>query len=278
MDTSRFDISDAITLKNIRSESLYAELLTFENEQKVVHPEYNKSKRELLELIVAHNPLAQAIVDCQRLTSPCDSLRYLPFNGLPVTCFGVHEFLRKTRFNRDFADAGSPGELFLGDTRVSFDRLLSLYKELVPNTNLEKAYNRSFFLENPLVAPVLSGVVVGGITAIDSEPGQLPHIIGAGGVGAAVIGAILFGLSRHKYGRDVTKTAPWNSSLYVDTHLAMLRDHPHELFMASRATIPRPKVAGLKLPIAYYPEAIGVIDGTYYSNLREKYAQKVGKH
>jgi hypothetical protein len=83
-----------------------------------------------------------------------------------------------------------------------------------------------------------------------------------------VIGAILYGLNRAHYGRSLTATAPWNSSLYVDFNLALLRDHPDELHLGSRAVVPRPQVAGWKLKSRYYPLIHQLADGSYYAALK----------
>jgi hypothetical protein len=268
MNTPDPDPNAATTLREIRSASLYHHLLTFEDGQNRVHQDLVPKKQAALELIVAHNPLARAIAARRPLASPHPLLQNSPFNGQPVTCFAVHELLRRTRFNRDFADLSSPGVLTLDGERVSHDQLLSWYQELVPNTNLTKAYDRSFLIENPAVAPVLGGILVGGFTAMDAEPEQWPQVIGAGIVGAGVIGAILFGLNRANYGRRLTATAPWNSSLYVDTNLVLLSDHPDELHLGSRAVVPRPQVAGWKLKSKYYPLIRQLADGAYYHNLK----------
>ena len=268
MNTPDPDPAETAALREIRSESLYHRLLTYEDGQHRMDPGFGLKKQAELNLIVAHNPLARAIAARQPLASDHPLLQNSPFNGRPATCFAVHELLRRIRFNRDFADLGSPGVLTLGGERVAHDQLLSWYRELVPNTNLTKAYDRSFLVENPAVAPVLGGILVGGFTAMDAELQQWPQVILAGVVGAGVIGAVLYGLHRAHYGRSLTATAPWNSSLYVDFNLALLRDHPDELHLGSRAVLPRPQVAGWKLKSRYYPLIHQLADGSYYAALK----------
>ncbi len=255
------DLDEAVALCELRRDTLYRELLAFEDEHGEVHPSFVPKKRHLLELAAAHNPLASAIVERRILRSDHALLVGHPFNGQPVTCFGVHEILRKTRFDRDFADGCSPGVLMLGDERVTHDQLLGWYQELVPNLNLRRVYDRAFLLENPAVAPVLAGIVTAGIVASDGE-GRWLHMIEAGIIGAVVCWAVLYGLSRSKYGRQLGQTAPWNSSLYVDLNLALLREAPEELHLASRARIARPQLAAWKLKSRYYPLAQRIINGT----------------
>lgn len=269
MSTSREpDLDEAVALCELRRDTLYRLLLAFEDEHHQVHPGCGRQKQRTLHRAATHNPLAAAIVARRILHSDHPLLADHPFNGQPVTCFGLHEVLRRTRFHRDFADGCSPGVLTLGGERVTHDQLLEWYRELVPNLNLRRVYDRSFLLEKPLVVPLLAGIVVGGLVATDAERGQWLHVIGAGLLGAILCAAILYLLSRSKYGRQLHLTAPWNSSLYVDFNLALLRDRPNELHRGSRAHIPRPQVAGWKLKSRYYPLAQQVIDQTYFAALQ----------
>lgn len=79
---------------------------------------------------------------------------------------------------------------------------------------------------------------------------------------------ILFGLNRTDYGRRLTATAPWNSSLYVDTNLVLLSDHPDDLHLGSRAVVPHPQVAGWKLKSPDYPLVRQLSGGSYYASLK----------
>jgi len=274
MSSSDLDLDAAVALCELRRDGLYRQLLGFEDEHHRVHPGLVPRKRAILEFAVAHNPLARAIVDRRILHSGHPRLATNAFNGRPVTCFGIHEVLRHTRFHRDFADGGSPGVLTLGDERVTHDQLLEWYRELVPNTNLTRVYDRSFLLQNPAVAPVLTGVVIGGVMARDAEPGQWPEVIGTGFVAALACGLVLYALNRSKYGRKLTGTAPWHSSLYLDVNLALLREHPADLHWGSRALIPRPQIAGWKLKSRYYPFALGIPTGAYHALLAAR-AEKI---
>ena len=261
------DIDEAVALCELRRDTLYRQLIQLEDGRGDLPPEALPQKRRILELAVAHNPLAAAIVEQRPLRCDHPLLTDQPLLGQPVTCFGVHEVLRRTRFHRDFADGGCPGVLKLGDERVTHDQLLGWFQELVPNVNLRRVYDRSVLLEHPAVVPVLSGILVGGLVANDAEPGQWLHVIGAGVVGAGASGLILYFLNRARYGRQLHRTAPWNSSLYVDINLALLREHPDQLHLGCRARIPRPQIAGWKMKSRYYPLAQQVIAGTYPSVL-----------
>jgi hypothetical protein len=272
MNPAEMDLDAAVALCELRRDGLYRQLLGQEDEHRRVHPGLVPRRRAALEFAVAHNPLARAIVDRAILHSPHPRLTRSPFNGRPVTCFGVHEVLRHTRFHRDFADGGSPGVLTLGGERVIHDQLLAWLGELVPNLNLARVYNRSFLLENPAVAPVLAGIVIGGIVATDTDPGQWHQPLVAGGLGAGVCGAVLFALQRAKYGRKLTHTAPWHATLHVDINLALLRDHPEHLHLGCRALIPRPRIAGWKFKSRYYPLALGIPTGDYHAPLAARAA------
>lgn len=263
------DLDDAVALCGLRSATLYGQLLKFEDERRQVHPSLVPEKQRTLGFAVAHNPLAAAIVERRPLSSDHALLAERPFIGQPVTCFGVHEVLRRTRFHRDFADGGSAGVLMLGTERVTHDQLLSWYRELVPNVNLYRVYDRSVLFEKPLVAPVLAGVVTGVLVATDAEPGEGFQILCAGALGAVAFGVVLYSVNRSKYGRQLHRTAPWNSSLYVDINLALLRDRPADLHLGCRASIPRPHLAGWKLKSRYYALAQQGIDGTYVAALTE---------
>jgi hypothetical protein len=262
------DLDEAVALCELRRDTLYRQLIKLEDDQREVHPGCIPEKQRALERAVAHNPLAAAMVERRPLHSDHPLLAGRPFIGQPVTCFGVHEVLRRTRFHRDFADGCSPGVITLGAERVTHDQLLGWLTELIPNLNLRRVYDRTFLLENPAVAPVLAGILVGCFVATDAEPGQWLHVIGAGVLGAIACGLILFYLNRSKYGRQLHQTAPWNSSLYVDINLALLRDHPHKLHLGYRARLPRPQIAGWKVKSRYYPLAQQVIDGTYTETLQ----------
>lgn len=267
MSPPEIDLDAAVALCELRRDGLYRQLIGFEDEHHRVHPGLVPRKRAALEFAAAHHPLARAILARESLHSPHPLLARHAFNGRPVTGFGVHEILRHTRFKRDFADGSSPGVLTLGGSRVTHDQLLEWYGELVPNTNLTRVYNRSFLLENTAVAPVRAGFLIGGIVAVDADPGQWHQVFVAGALGASVCGVVLFALQRAKYGRKLTATAPWHASLYIDVNLALLRDHPTNLHWGSRALIPRPQFAGWKLKSRYYPLALGIPTGDYHAIL-----------
>lgn len=267
LESHETDLDEAVALCGLRSDTLYRQLLKFEDERRQVHPSLVPQKQRTLERAVQHNPLAAAIVQRRPLHCEHGLLAGRAFVGLPVTCFGVHEVLLRTRFHRDFADGGSPGMLMLGEEHVTHDQLLGWYQELVPNVNLHRVYDRSMWLEKPAVAPLLAGAMTGALVAADADPGQWLFVVGAGLLGAMACGLVLYSVNRSRYGRQLHQTAPWNSSLYVDINLALLRDHPAELHLGCRARIPRPHLAGWKLKSQYYPLARQVIDGTYLATL-----------
>jgi len=245
-------------------------------------PQLARQKRLVLETLCDDNLLAKAVYDKKTMRSDHPKLRKiakgtLDFNETPVTLFGVHEFLRHARYLQ------TPGEdekqfFEIDGEAVSYEKLLERFEAIIPNTNLTKVNDKSYLLTHPLIVPVASGLLTAASLYEKDKENSFGKIVLAGAITGSIAAAVTKSIDRHKYGRDISKTAPWNATLYMDTHVALFRDKPDLLYIANRQTIPRPEVLGLKWNSLYYPHVKAILDGTYISVLNANYAALADNH
>ena len=191
----------------------------------------------------ADNPLLRAIL--QGATVTYDGIERDDRRGFlagPASFFRVHEILRRTgRGNRS---------LRIGDERYAHDVVASYFDRCVPNAKL---HHRPWFspARYTTTLALVWGVtlLIAHLVARDSqEPavfdGYVAYHLGIGGTVLALVTTAL------KRNRDVRRPAPWNSALYLDLNIDLLRrDHP-ALAAARKECLPQQKP--FKTPDFYY--------------------------
>jgi hypothetical protein len=259
----------------INSADAYYPLIQIDGELATNTPQnVSSKKKEMLEVLVEISWLAKAVYDKNVITISQGSLKkrsIYQLEGQPITFFGAHELLRKTRNIGPQED--EMAKLFnIGSRSVSYEDLRRQLSIAIPNTNLTRKTNNEQYLTNPLF-PATSIALLTAIVMAREMEGTTTSAIAATSLGVgALTGAGSWIYDRIKYGRSVFKTAPWNAELYVDTNIAVLRADPSKLYMANRNVIPRPEILGLKFDSAYYPLVQGLQSQNFMKNLQAKYA------
>ncbi len=228
-----------------------------------------ETKRRLIDDLVVVAPLAAHIVRGSRIA--CDTIDDEYSRAGPVTCFRVHEVLRKTRRHPE-------ARIVLNDTPVAREELLALYRMLTPNTNLEPMSPLTLYtLPRILLAAAAGGIIAGGWSGQQQAP-PVAFDPNAALYGFGLVAAVMSLLGQFALSRNVFKTAPWNAAIYNDVNLLLYRRDPSLLYLARREYIERNQFikGGLK-GRRYHERALAIETGAYFDALRRHREQLLGK-
>lgn len=263
----------------LANKALYNILIDVDNTFGYTSPElHSMQKKLILEQVAQSYPLVDEILSRKILSSNhptifkekesfiCDVSH---LKNHPITLFGIHEFLRAVRHKPQPADNEEPFFKIDGKS-ISFDYLHSAHSTLVHNTNLSKTHDKSYILANPLIPSSVIGLCSGyGLaTGSDFTPLKIATLSSCAGLTSLLA---IKAADRLQYGRKLNVTAPWNTELYLDTNLRIFADNPELLHMATRDTIPRPQILGIKINSFYYTSILELEDRNFQSNLRARY-------
>ena len=258
-------------IKKIYENSLYYPLVAEDKRYGFRDPKLlTDAKRDYLETVVQFNLLAKAVYERQRVNSTDSRIVNSNLNNRPLTVFNAHELLRKTR---DLEHSETSVQFKVGEITMDRDEFLGHYKLLVPNTNL-KNYNHSYvFFSSAEVVSVAVAGIAGLVAASSAANGEKFDLMW--GLTTGISTEIALRVSdRLLYKRELGKTPPWDSSIYLDTHLALLRDHPDDLHMARDETIPKTVI---KTGNYYGLLSRQIESGSFYPRLKENYARALKK-
>lgn len=226
-------------------------------------------KRRLIEDAVAVAPLAAHIVRGARIECSLAADPYACHGA--VTCFRVHEILRKTRRHPE-------ARILLNDTPLPREQLLAMYRLLVPNTNLEPLSRLNLYTLPRIVTAAVAGGVIAGAWAGRAQTPEVALDFRAGLMGGAFVGAVLSLLGQFSLSRNVFKTAPWNAALYNDANLLLYRQDPAALFLARREFMARNHfIKGGLNGRRYHERAQAIEAGAYADVLRRRREQLLGR-
>jgi hypothetical protein len=224
-----------------------------------------ETRHRLIDDVVAVAPLAAHIVRDSRIA--CADIDDEYSREGPVTCFRVHEILRKTRRHPE-------ARILLNDIPVAREELLKMYRLLVPNTNLEPLSPYTLYsLPRILLAALVGGIVVGGWVGRESSP-EVWMDFRAAAAGAAAVAAMLSLLGQFAVSRNVTRTAPWNAALYNDLNLLLYQRDPALLYLARSEFMERNQlIKGGLNGRRYHERARAIESGVYLEVLRRRREQ-----
>jgi len=179
-------------------------------------------KRRMIEDVVKVAPLAAHIVRGSRIAYAGSNDEYSREG--PVTCFRVHEILRKTRRHPEAL-------ILLNGTAIAREELLAMYRMLTPNTNLEPLSRFTLYtLPRILLVGLVSGIVAGAWMGRQHSPEvwmDFPAALMGGGLAAAAMSL----LGQLALSRNMAKSAPWNVALYNDVNLLQYQRDPSLLYL-----------------------------------------------
>jgi hypothetical protein len=224
-----------------------------------------EAKHRLIGDLVAVAPLAAHIVRGSRIA--CEDIDDEYSREGLVTCFRVHEVLRKTRQHPET-------RILLNDAPVAREELLKMYRLLVPNTNLEPLSPFTLYsLPRILLAALVGGVVAGSWVGRDHSP-EVWMDFRAALVGAAAVAAALSLLGQFALSRNFARTAPWNAALYNDVNLLLYQRDPALLYLARPEFMERNHLikGGLK-GRRYHERARAIESAGYLEVLRRRREQ-----
>lgn len=228
-----------------------------------------EGKRRLIQDALVVAPLASHIVRGSRIA--CDLIEDAYSREGAVTCFRVHEVLRKTRRHPE-------ARILLNGSPIAREELLTLYKMLTPNTNLEPLSRLTMYtLPRILLAAAAGGIIAGAWTGQGETP-PVPVDFGAALIGAGLVAAGMSLLGQFAHSRNIFKTAPWNAALYNDAHFFLYRQDPALLYLARREFMERNHFikGGLK-GRRYHERAVAIESGTYTEALRRRRDQLLSR-
>lgn len=191
------------------------------------------------------NPLARELlangrIDCEFIDKTSGHHAFL---AGPATFFRTHELLRRTR------KKNLP--LQIGGQEFSHNEVVEFYERCVPNIRLHHApwcslsrYTTSLGLA--WTSTLLAAHIVGR----NAEPSTMfdSGIVFYMGAYTSMIALIITAI---KANRDVRHAAPWNTALYLDLNLDLVRRDQPTVAVAHKDVLPREK--GLfKTPEFYY--------------------------
>jgi hypothetical protein len=228
-----------------------------------------EAKRQLIEDAVVVAPLAAHIVRGARIE--CEAVADEYAHAGPVTCFRVHEILRKTRPHPE-------ARILLDGTPVAREELLAMYRLLVPNTNLEPLSRLTLYtLPRILLAGVVGGIVAGAWAGRAHVP-EVGMDFRAALMGGALVAAVMSLLGQFALSRNVVKTAPWNAALYNDANFALYRQAPALLYLARREYLDRNHfIKGGLNGRRYHERARAIESGAYVDLLRRHREQRLAR-
>jgi hypothetical protein len=228
-----------------------------------------ETKRRLIEGVVMVAPLAAHIVRGSRIAYADGNDEYVREG--PVTCFRVHEILRKTRRHPE-------ARILLDGATIAREELLAMYRMLVPNTNLEPLSRLTLYtLPRILLAGVVGGVVAGAWAGRAHEP-EVGMDFRMALMGGALVAAVMSLLGQFALSRNVVKTAPWNAALYNDVNFALYRQDPALLHLARREFLDRNHfIKGGLNGRRYHERARAIESGAYVDVLRRHREQRLAR-
>lgn len=228
-----------------------------------------EAKRRLIDEVVVVAPLAAHIVRGGRIE--CEAVADDYARAGYVTCFRVHEILRKTRPHPE-------ARILLDETPVAREELLALYRTLVPNTNLDPLSRYTLYtLPHVLLAGVVGGIIAGAWAGRGHSP-EVWMDFGAALIGFGLVAATMSLLGQFALSRNVIKTAPWNAALYNDVHFALYRQDPALLHLARREYLDRNHfIKGGLNGRRYHERARAIESGAYVDVLRRHREQRLAR-
>jgi hypothetical protein len=180
-------------------------------------------KRRMIEGVVKVAPLATHIVRGSRIAyADCDD--EYSREG-PVTCFRVHEILRKTRRHPE-------ARILLNGTAIAREELLAMYRMLTPNTNLEPLSRFTLYTLPRILLIGLAGGVVAGAWMGRQQTPEVWIDFRAALIGGGLAAAGMSLLGQLALSRNMSRTAPWNVALYNDVNLLLYQRDPALLYLA----------------------------------------------
>ena len=228
-----------------------------------------EAKRQLIDDAVVVAPLAAHVVRGSRIECSLAEDEYACHGA--VTCFRVHEILRKTRRHPE-------ARILLNDQPVAREELLAMYRMLVPNTNLEPLPRFTLYtLPRILLAAVVGGIVAGAWMGQGDSP-EVWMDFRAALIGGGLVGAAMSLLGQFALSRNVFKTAPWNAALYNDMNLLLYRQDPSLLYLARREFQERNHfIKGGLNGRRYHERARAIESGAYVDVLRRQREQRLAR-
>jgi hypothetical protein len=228
-----------------------------------------EAKRRLIDDVVVVAPLAAHIVRGSRIA--CADIDDEYSREGPVTCFRVHEILRKTRHHPE-------ARILLNESPVPREELLKMYRLLTPNTNLEPLSKLNLYsLPSVLLAALVGGVVAGSWMGRDQTP-EVWMDFRAAVVGAGVVAATMSLLGQFALSRNVARTAPWNAALYNDLNLLLYQRDPALLYLARREFMERNHlIKGGLNGRRYHERARAIESGAYLEVLQRRREQLLAR-
>jgi len=228
-----------------------------------------EARRKLIDDVVATAPLAAHIVRGSRIACPDIDDDYSREG--PVTCFRVHEILRKTRRHPE-------ARILCEGAPVAREELLAMYRLLTPNTNLEPLSPFTLYtLPRILLTGLVGGVVVGTWMGHEQTP-ETSINLRAAVIGGGFVAAAMALLGQFALSRNLTKPAPWNVALYNDVNLLLYQRDPTLLYLARREFQERNHLIKGGLNGRRYHERARMIEsGAYIEVLRRRRAQLLAR-
>lgn len=221
-----------------------------------------EAKRRLIDDVVMVAPLAAHIVRSSRIA--CADVDDEFARKGPVTCFRVHEILRKTRRHPE-------ARILLNDISIAREELLAMYRMLTPNTNLEPLSPFTLYtLPRILLVGLVGGVVAGAWMGRQHTP-VVRIDLRAALIGGGLAAAAMSLLGQFALSRNMARTAPWNAALYNDANLFLYRRDPALLYLARREFMERNHfIKGGLNGRRYHERAKAIESGAYLEVLRRQ--------
>jgi len=228
-----------------------------------------EAKRRLVEDALVVAPLASHIVRGSRIA--CEMIDDAYSCEGAVSCFRVHEVLRKTRRHPE-------ARILVNGSHLAREELLAQYKMLVPNTNLEPLSRLTMYTLPRILLAAAAGGIIAGAWVGKGETPPVAMDFGAALIGAGLVAAGMSLLGQFAHSRNIFKTAPWNAALYNDLHFFLYRQDPTLLYLARREFMERNHFikGGLK-GRRYHERAAAIENGTYTDVLRRQRDQVLGR-
>jgi hypothetical protein len=219
-----------------------------------------EAKRRLIDDVVMVAPLAAHIARGFRIA--CADVDDEFAREGPVTCFRVHEILRKTRRHPE-------ARILLDGATIAREELLAMYRKLTPNTNLEPLSPFTLYtLPRILLAGLVGGIVVGGWMGRQHTP-EVRIDFRAALIGGGLVAAAMSLLGQFALSRNMVRTAPWNAALYNDVNLILYQRDPALLYLARRECMERNHfIKGGLNGRRYHERARAIESGAYLEVLR----------
>ncbi len=221
-----------------------------------------EARRQLIDDVIATAPLAAHVVRGTRIACPDIHDEYSREG--PVTCFRVHEILRKTRRHPE-------ARILLDDKPVDRRELLAMYRLLTPNTNLEPLSPYTLYtLPRILAIGIVGGIVIGAWAGREQTP-ETWIDLRAAYLGGGLVAGAMFLLGQFAWSRNLAQAAPWNVALYNDVNFVLYQRDPALLYLARVELVERNHLIKGGLNGRRYHERARVIEtGAYIEVLKRR--------